>query len=101
MKTPEQDEHNQQKCKHCGRIIGCDYRGRKHECGCNQRDKRMNIKELIQHLQCFDEEHHVIVKGQNLCKEAVKSIAEVKFDGRNCVIEIESEPDDNYDIQSI
>lgn len=50
----------------------------------------MNVKELIQHLQGFDEEHYVVIKGQNLCKEAEKSIAEVKFDGRNCVITIES-----------
>ena len=23
---------DQQKCKHCGRIVGCDYRDRKHKC---------------------------------------------------------------------
>lgn len=23
-------------CKRCGRIVGCDYRGRKHKCGCGK-----------------------------------------------------------------
>ena len=36
MKTPESDKRNQQACKHCGRIVGCDYRGRKHKCYCQQ-----------------------------------------------------------------
>ena len=36
MKQPESDKNNQQRCKDCGRIVGCDYRGRKHKCRCNQ-----------------------------------------------------------------
>ena len=39
MRTPEQDKKNQQTCNKCGRIVGCDYHGRKHKCGCNQGDK--------------------------------------------------------------
>ena len=38
MKTAEQNKQNQQTCKHCGRIVGCDYHGRKHKCGCNRKD---------------------------------------------------------------
>ena len=38
MRTAESDKRNQQTCKHCGRIVGCDYRGRKHKCGCNRGD---------------------------------------------------------------
>ena len=51
----------------------------------------MNIKELIQHLHCFDEEHHVVIQDENLYRNTEKSIAKVKFDGRNCVIETERE----------
>ena len=40
MRTPEQDKRNQQTCKHCGRIVGCDYRSRKHKCGCNRKDEK-------------------------------------------------------------
>ena len=36
MKEPEKDEKNQLKCNKCGRIVGCDYRGRKHKCDCEQ-----------------------------------------------------------------
>ncbi len=38
MKQPEQNKHNQQRYKHYDRIVGCDYRGRKHKCGCNRKD---------------------------------------------------------------
>lgn len=38
MRTAESDKRNQQRCKHCGRIVDCDYRGRKHKCGYNRRD---------------------------------------------------------------
>ena len=34
MRTPESDKRNQQNCKKCGRIVGCDYHGRKQKCGC-------------------------------------------------------------------
>lgn len=34
MKKPESDVKNQQKCNKCGRIVGCDYRGRKRKCKC-------------------------------------------------------------------
>lgn len=34
MKKSEQNEQNQQKCNKCGRIVGCDYRGEQHKCGC-------------------------------------------------------------------
>lgn len=34
MRKHETNEQNQQKCKKCGRVVGCDYRGRKHKCGC-------------------------------------------------------------------
>ena len=33
MRTAESDKRNQQRCKH-GKIVGCDYRGRKHKCDC-------------------------------------------------------------------
>ncbi len=36
MKTAESDQQNQQKCGKCGRIVGCDYRGRKHKCDCEK-----------------------------------------------------------------
>ena len=39
MRTAESDKRNQQACKKCGRIVGCDYRGRKHKCGCPKRQK--------------------------------------------------------------
>ena len=34
MNQTEQDKQNQQNCKKCDRIVGCDYRGRKHKCDC-------------------------------------------------------------------
>lgn len=37
MKQPESDQKNQQRCPKCGRIVGCDYRGRKHKCSYNQK----------------------------------------------------------------
>ena len=49
----------------------------------------MDIKELIQHLRCFDENHHVVIQDDNLYRNTEKGIAEVKFDGRNCVIKSE------------
>ena len=36
MKEPERNEQNVQRCEHCGRIVGCDYRGRKHKCNCGK-----------------------------------------------------------------
>ena len=27
---------DQQTCKRCGKIVGCDYRGRKHKCDCGK-----------------------------------------------------------------
>lgn len=27
---------DQQKCRHCGRIVGCDMNGRKHKCNCGK-----------------------------------------------------------------
>lgn len=48
----------------------------------------MDIKELIQYLQYFDEEHHVVVQDENVRE---KEIAEIRFDGRNCVIETKSD----------
>jgi len=44
MKTPESDKKNQQTCKHCGRIVGCDYRGRKHKCDCSRGDGKWKQK---------------------------------------------------------
>lgn len=38
MRTPESDKRNQQACSKCGRMVGCDYRGRKHKCICYRRD---------------------------------------------------------------
>lgn len=32
MKQPESDVKNQNRCEHCGRVVGVDYRGRKHKC---------------------------------------------------------------------
>lgn len=34
MKQVEQDIRNQQRCKDCGRVVGCDAKGRKHKCNC-------------------------------------------------------------------
>jgi len=53
---------------------------------------KMNVKELIQHLRCFDEDHHVVIQDENLYRNTEKNIAEVIFDGQNCVIK--SERDD-------
>lgn len=50
----------------------------------------MNIKELIQHLRCFDKEHHVVVKDENPYHDD-RGIESVEFDGRNCTITIEPE----------
>lgn len=30
----ETDRKNQQRCKKCGRVVGCDYKGRKLKCNC-------------------------------------------------------------------
>ena len=49
----------------------------------------MSIKELIEHLRCFDQEHHVVVQDENLHRDTEKEIVEIKFDGRNCVIKTE------------
>lgn len=49
----------------------------------------MDVKELIQHLRCFDENHHVVIRDDNLRRNTEKSIESVKFDGRNCVIKTE------------
>lgn len=27
---------DQQTCRHCDRMVGCDYRGRKHKCSCGK-----------------------------------------------------------------
>ena len=51
----------------------------------------MLVKELIQHLRCFDEEHHVIVAVPDRdYPDIEKCIAEVKFDGRYCIIKTEN-----------
>jgi len=50
----------------------------------------MDIKELIRCLRCFDETHHVIVDDYDYHdRKTEKEIAIVKFDGRNCVIELQ------------
>lgn len=36
MKKPESNKQNQQRCPRCKRIVGCDYRGWKHKCGCEK-----------------------------------------------------------------
>lgn len=54
MRTPESDQKNQQKCKHCGRIVGCDYRGRKHKCECNQEGREMNMNEMDMALEIIN-----------------------------------------------
>lgn len=84
MRKPESDKQNQQKCKRCGRIVGCDYHGRKHKCGCNQEDEGM--------IEC----------DCNNCKKLGETTCGNEIAGR-CFepIEPESESDDNYDIQSI
>ncbi len=44
-------------------------------------------EDIVRHLQSFDENHHVVVlipDGDN--PDIEKSIASVKFDGRNCII---------------
>lgn len=37
MRTAESNKKNQQTCKRCGKIVGCDYRSRKHKCDCGNR----------------------------------------------------------------
>lgn len=49
----------------------------------------MTVKELIKQLQAFDGEHHVVVKDRG--KEREKDISNVRFDGRNCVVETEED----------
>lgn len=50
----------------------------------------MLVKELIQHLRCFDENHHVVIKDENPYHNN-KNIESIEFDGRNCIIKIEPE----------
>ena len=50
----------------------------------------MDVKELIQHLRCFDENHHVVIHDFDYHdRKTKKEIAIVKFDGRNCVIDLQ------------
>jgi DNA-directed RNA polymerase subunit RPC12/RpoP len=37
MNKVEYDEQNQQKCDKCGRVVGINQHGRKHECECKSR----------------------------------------------------------------
>lgn len=36
MRTSEQNTQNQQRCKYCNRIVGCDSQSRKHKCDCRK-----------------------------------------------------------------
>jgi len=52
----------------------------------------MDVKELIQHLRCFDEDHHVVIAIQDGdYPDIERNIREVKFDGWNCVVRTESD----------
>lgn len=60
MKTPESDKRNQQRCDKCGRIVGCDYRGRLRKCDCNQGEQikeeiKTTIFDLIDQLTDHDD----------------------------------------------
>lgn len=47
----------------------------------------MTVKELIRHLQTFDEEHPIVVKTKDKKRwETGKSIEEVTFDNYYCTI---------------
>jgi hypothetical protein len=51
MRTAEYAKRNQQKCKHCDRIVGCDYHGRKHKCGC-EKEKRLQGESIDGKYYC-------------------------------------------------
>ena len=50
----------------------------------------MDIKEAIRALGCFGEDHHIVVKHENECRDLELEIKQITFDGRNCVIEAEA-----------
>lgn len=37
MKTVDSDIRNQNRCKDCGRVVGCDDTGRTRKCGCKEK----------------------------------------------------------------
>ena len=51
----------------------------------------MDIKEAKRALSCFDEDHHIVVKYENLNRDVELEVVEITFDGRNCVIVAEKE----------
>lgn len=56
MNKTEWYKQNQQRCNKCGQIVGCDYRGRKHKCGCkdntlDRENRQCNAVHQGQHIQ--------------------------------------------------
>jgi len=79
MRSPESDQQNQQKCKHCGRIVGCNYRGRKHKCDCKRKGRGMKLitKEQLDKLWGYAqtiEQRAILRNGENAYCESKKTI---------------------------
>ena len=75
MRTPESNKRNQQTCKHCGRIVGCDYCDRKHKCGCNQ---KVNFKDLSIGA-IFEFDHTGLPLGHGLARGPWEKISARKY----------------------
>ena len=51
----------------------------------------MDIKEAKRALSCFEEDHHIVVKYDNLNRDVELEVVAITFDGRNCVFVAEEE----------